>query len=197
MAENFPGANAEAERICAEVGVALDAGKLGDIVAKHEQLIRNYYVDVQDQARRSFDAAIFAAEIGFWVLIGTLVCALIIDVLSLYYKNPAMTKVSLTVGGVGLVSGFLIEFIAGVAFWIYAQGAKQFSAFHICLERTHRYLLAYKMVEKLESKRDDTLRDLICIMAKAPMITREDVDVSNSVKIPKRGARSEPRADLA
>src|SRR6202035_1337878 len=124
MAIEGSGAKAETERICDEVRVALDSEKLGNIVATHEQLIRNYYMDVQDQAKRSFDTAIFIAHIGFWVLIGTLACSLLLDGLSLFYDISAMTQASLTVAGVGTVSGFLIEFIAGVAFWLYSQGAK-------------------------------------------------------------------------
>lgn len=170
MANEASQEKTEIQRICDEVGAALDTGKIGDIVAKHEQLIRNYYTDVQDQAKRSFDTALGAAQFGFIVLIVTLISTLVLDVVDRVYHVPAMKEATLTVASVGLVSGFLIEFIAGVAFVLYARGAKQFSAFHICLERTHRYLLAYKMVEQLGSKKDETLRDLVCIMANAPMI---------------------------
>jgi hypothetical protein len=52
---------------------------------------------------------------------------------------------------------------------------KQFGAFHICLERTHRYLLAYKMVRETKDNSDGTIRDLACIMAKAPMISPADI----------------------
>ena len=84
------------------------------------------------------------------------------------------------VPGRGLVSGALMEFVAGVSFWLYSRGAKQFGAFHICLERTHRYLLAYKIAEQIEDRKDETLRDLVCIMANAPMITRQDIDFPDS-----------------
>ena len=40
------------ERACDEVGVALDGGKIGEIVAKHEKLIMQYYTDVQVQSQR-------------------------------------------------------------------------------------------------------------------------------------------------
>jgi hypothetical protein len=53
---------------------------------------------------------------------------------------------------------------------LYKRVAEQFSAFHICLERTNRYLVAYKIVKETKGNIEQTLRDLACIMAKAPMI---------------------------
>lgn len=169
------------QRTCDELSVAIDQGKIGDIVAKHEKLILHYYKDVQDQAKQSFDTARSAAKIGFWVLIATLLYVLTFDGLSRFKLPFEMTGGSLAVTGlVGLGSGALMEFIAGVSFWLYSRGAKQFGAFHICLERTHRYLLAYKIAEQIEGGKDETLRELVCIMANAPMITRQDIDSSDS-----------------
>jgi hypothetical protein len=169
------------QKACDDVGEAIDTGKIGDIVAKHEKLILHYYEDVQNQAKQSFRAASSVAQIGFWVLIGTLAYALTFDALGRFQiGGPAMAEASLTVAKIGLVSGALIEFIAGINFWLYARGARQFSAFHICLERTHRYLLAYKIGDEITENKDDTLRQLVCIMANAPMITREDIDAADS-----------------
>jgi hypothetical protein len=35
--------------------------------------------------------------------------------------------------------------------------------------------VAYKIVEKINANKDETLHDLVCIMANAPMITRADI----------------------
>lgn len=162
---------------CDEVGNAVDSGKVGDIVAKHEKLILHYYEDVQDQAKQSFASAKSVAHIGFWVLIATVGYLLVVDALSrIHISGLVMTQPSRTIVSAGLVSGALIEFIAGVNFWLYSRAAKQFGAFHICLERTHRYLVAYKMADEIVSKKDEILGKLVCIMANAPMITQQDVD---------------------
>jgi hypothetical protein len=167
----------DVQRTCDELSIAIDEGSIGDIVAKHEKLILHYYKDVQDQANQSFKTARSAAIIGFWVLIGTLVYVLTFDGLIRFKIAPSITGESVVVTGiVGLVSGALMEFVAAVSFWLYSRGAKQFGAFHICLERTHRYLLAYKIAEQIEEGKNQTLRDLVCIMANAPMITRQDID---------------------
>jgi hypothetical protein len=164
---------------------------IGAIVEKHEKLILHYYTDVQDQARQSFATAKSASKIGFWVLIGTLVYILVFDSLG-HFPRIGMTAGTTTIALVGLVSGALIEGVAGIAFWLYARGARQFGAFHICLERTHRYLLAYKIAEHTGVRKEETFKDLVCIMANAPMITRGDID--SDIQLPQ--ARTVGRATL-
>jgi hypothetical protein len=163
----------EKHQACDRIAIAVLSGRLGDTVREHENLIVQYYEDVQEQAKRSFNTAILISKIGFGVLIVTLVYALVFDGLHRFFPNK-VAESSFTITSVGVVSGIVIEFIAAVAFWLYSRGAKQFGAFHICLERTHRYLLAYKMVEELGPAKDQTLRDLVCIMAGAPMISGQE-----------------------
>ena len=79
----------------------------------------------------------------------------------------------------GVISGVLIEFIAGVNFWLYSKASKQFGAFHICLERTHRYLVAYKFAEETGSRKEIVLENLACIMASAPMISSTEIPSSS------------------
>src|SRR5262249_4839470 len=87
------------------------------------------------------------------------------------------------VGAVGLIGGSLVEAIAGAQFVLYGRAARQFGAFHICLERTHRYLLAYKIADQIKVDKDQTLEKIVCIMANAPMITRQDIDAVQSGRV--------------
>jgi hypothetical protein len=176
------------ERLCDEIARAAREGNLGEVVANHEKLILHYYTDVQEQAEQSFDNALRKAKWGFLILALTVVYILASDFLSRVssFIRPAMKDSSITISVVGVISGAVVEFTAAVAFWLYSRGAAQFSAFHICLERTHRYLLAYQMVEKLsKDKRDGALHELVCIMANAPMITLGNIEGS---------AKERPRA---
>jgi hypothetical protein len=63
--------------------------------------------------------------------------------------------------------------------------------FSYCLERTTRYLVAYKIADKIAAKfnKDQTLHDLVCIMANAPMITQRDIDAADLIvpRTPKDG----------
>ena len=146
---------------------------MGDIVAKHEKMILGYYQDVKEQANNSFFVAKWSAVVGFVVIIIGLLYLLIFDALARMGipKNLNVSNGVMNVSYVSLISGGLIEFISAVAFVLYARGAKQFGAFHICLERTHRYLLAFKIAEQTGEERDKILGSLVCIMANAPMIS--------------------------
>jgi hypothetical protein len=91
------------------------------------------------------------------------------------------TKEGLGIGAIGLISGSVVELIAGTQFYLYRNSAKQFGAFHICLERTHRYLLAYTMAEQIGAHdKDRTLEKIVCIMANAPMITHQDIEYAGT-----------------
>ena len=163
---------------CKELKTAL-SGDIGDVVAKHEELILHYYRDVQDQAQHSFRSAQRVATIGFGVLIVTLVYTLMFDALSRFHMGSLSqsSAETITTASIGVFSGVLIEFVSAIQFWLYARASRQFGAFHICLERTHRYLVAFKIAEKItEEKRDETLEKLVCIMANAPMITLRDIN---------------------
>ncbi|HEV8334489.1 MAG TPA: hypothetical protein VGQ22_23910 [Steroidobacteraceae bacterium] len=180
----------EMEKACEELGLAVVGGKLGDIVAKHEKMILHYYRDVQEQSQRSFATARRFGWSGFGVLIGTLVYVTVLDALGRFgviEPTPKADQPSawMTVASVGVVSGFLIEFVAGVGFWLYRRTSEQFAAFHICLERTHRYLIAYKISSEMSGgDKESTMRDLVCIMAKAPMISRSDLGIEKAVSEP-------------
>lgn len=168
-------------RACRGIAGAMNAQDVGAIAAAHHELILQYYEDVQNQANKSFVTACSSARWGFYVLIATIAIVVVLDTLS-RIPNLKMSGGSGAVVLVGLVSGGLIEGIAGIAFWLYSRSARQFGAFHICLERTYRYLLAYKIAEQSGPRKEDTLRDLVCIMANAPMITRADID--SDLKLP-------------
>jgi TRADD-N domain-containing protein len=158
----------EFERTCAELSDEIEKGSLGAVYAKHQKLIMQYYVDVQDQAQRSFAIAAILAVAGFLVLIGTL------GVVGWHSWGDKWWNQG-TFAAAGVVSGFAMEYVAKIAFDLYARCAKQFGAFHICLERTHRYLLAYKIADRMGDTKQQTFRDLVCIMANAPMISDRDV----------------------
>jgi hypothetical protein len=164
-------------RNCEALGKALH-GDLAETVAEVQKLILRYYDNVRDQAAESFSAARRVAIIGFVLLIVTITYVIGIDLL-LHMPASGFQELpsgGMNVGAIGLIAAGIVEAIAGTQFVLYGRATKQFGAFHICLERTHRYLIAYKMAQTIETTRDDTLEKLVCIMANAPMITREDIE---------------------
>ena len=70
------------------------------------------------------------------------------------------------------IAGVLIQFIAGVNFYLYFRAGRQFASFHVCLERTNRFLIANSLCEQLsEPARDEMRSELLRIVATAPMLT--------------------------
>jgi len=197
---------------CDGLARAVDKGSLGDFVKQNNKLIINYYKDVLDHVRKSFNIARWSAVGGFTLFVLSIVYVFAVDVWHLRHpsnwhaeilntiKELANNKIPIddktittllnhndysviTVAALGVTSGLIVQLFAGVAFYLYQKVADQFAAFHICLERTHRYLVAYKMVEEIKANKDGTLHDLVCIMANAPMITRADIIDKNSKNV--------------
>jgi len=163
---------------CTAVGAAVDQPGVGNTAATVQRLIMRYYNNVRSQAIDSFNSAKRVALFGFVLLVLTITYVLVIDFMSHldlpWFVQPQ--REGMNVGAIGLISAVVVEAIAGTQFVLYSRAARQFGAFHICLERTHRYLLAYKMAEQIENERDHTLEKIVCIMANAPMITRVDIE---------------------
>jgi len=178
---------AEKQKICRELGESAPQAQVGKMVAKHEELILGYYKDVLAQAKASFSSAKWVAIVGFAVLIITVAYFFITDVFAHMGKfGFTMHDHDPKPSYIGVVSGGLIEFIAAINFWLYSRVAKQFAAFHICLERTHRYLLAYSIADQITDQKNDVLGKLVCIMANAPMITLPDThsDLARAAEVP-------------
>jgi hypothetical protein len=173
-------ASSHFERSCEQVANAIDAGSVGAIYAKLQQMIMLYYEDVQKQSTASFNIAKWLAISGFGVLVVTLLFVVYTNWPGLGGNNAESAWKG--VGGVGVVSGAALEFISGTAFFLYTRSARQFGAFHICLERTHRYLLAYKIAEQIQDRKEDAYRALVCIMANAPMISTRDTEAAGPGK---------------
>jgi hypothetical protein len=191
----FISKRADFREACKGVGDAVGSGTIGELVAQNNALISCYYEDVLDQASRSFRAAWVAAGIGFAVLILAALYALGVNALGVFGIVRGSSSADGSLGWIGsAVSGTVIEGVACVHFWLYSRAARQFGAFHICLERTHRYLMAFKIAEKIEGNRDETLKDLACIMANAPMITRQDIDTDINLPVVARKPQEQKAA---
>jgi hypothetical protein len=186
---------------CVGLGEAVSGHNVGDTTAKIQQLIMRYYQDVQRQSTESFESAKTVAFLGFTLFAATISYLIFSDLMPHIHQSWfTATQGGLGVGAIGLISGSVVELIAGTQFFLYRNSARQFGAFHICLERTHRYLLAYTMAEQIGSKdKDKTLEKIVCIMANAPMITAQDIEGDGPGKLLPRVGQGEaflPEASL-
>lgn len=119
-----------------------------------------YYEDVRTQAQQSFRVACLAAAVGT-----------ILFVYAAYVMMKGTNSVSTAAWG--LLPGALVQVISGINFYLYGKAARQFGAFHVCLERTNRFLLANTLCENLTcpTRRDEVRTQLIQVVANAPMLT--------------------------
>jgi hypothetical protein len=131
------------------------------------QIIIHYYKDVRRQAALAFIVAFVfeIAAVGFFV----------------FSANAAMRGGTITTAALSAVSGLLIQIMTGVVFYLYSQSARQFGAFHICLERTNCFLLAHSMTEHLpEAERVAKQAEIITVIVNAPMLTPEITEKASS-----------------
>ncbi len=141
---------------CREVS-KIPEGNTNEMGGKIQEMILNYYQDVRRQAQQSFYMALGAAVVG---------CVFFVYAAIVFMGQGEAASIS-------LVSGSLIQVIAGINFYMYGKAARQFSAFHICLERTNRFLLANTLCDNIEchEKKDKIRQELIEKIADAPMLT--------------------------
>jgi hypothetical protein len=169
--------SATARADCRALGMALK-GDIGEAVEAVQNLILTYYDDVRAQATESFRTARRVALSGFVVVALTIGYLIVVDLgrRMQWFSNSGEIAGGMSIGTFGLIGGAIVEFLAAAQFLMQTRTAKQFGAFHICLERTHRYLLAYKIADSIHTDKDKTLERIACLMANAPMITREDIE---------------------
>jgi hypothetical protein len=148
----------KALRTACEVVAKVEPGNVHQIAALHTSMILDYYRDVRRQAQQSFIAALVAAIVG---------------TLFFLYATWSVTRSENPWTNISLISGALIEVISAINFYLYSRAARQFAIFHVCLERTNRFLLANSMSENLTCKdlRDEARLQLIDLIANAPMLT--------------------------
>jgi hypothetical protein len=147
-----------------------EPGNVQHITSLLQRMIVNYYGDVRRQAQQSFYSALGAAFLG--------------TALFVYGEWLAMRPGDAGKSvNISLVAGALVQVISGINFYLYAKASRQFGAFHICLERTNRFLLAHNFCENLkaEAKKDQLRAELVCIVANAPMLTMDIISGDESL----------------
>ena len=148
------------KRNCQEIASASnDAQKIGALLS---EMIVHYYEDVRRQALQSFYCALGAAVVG---------TGFFVYAASQYMDGSEQAYLA-------FLAGVLIQVISGTIFYLYSRTARQFAAFHICLERTNRFLLANAMSQSVvdEAKRDTLREELVRIVANASMLSLDLIE---------------------
>ncbi len=134
-----------------------DTHKMASLLQK---MSLNYYEDVRKQAQQSFYSALAAAVVGTFFFF--------------YAAWHMMPQPGNTASNayISLIAGALVQVISAINFYLNARAARQFSGFHVCLERTNRFLLANTLCANLgDDHKGDMRMELIRVIANAPMLT--------------------------
>lgn len=152
---------ARQEPISTAAGVALkqfnaatsDKDEVKSIASSQIGLLSKFYDLSLDQAGRSFRWALIASIVGLLFFLAAI-------------GFQMMAKEGSDLPMITLIGGALIEFIAGINFYLYGKTLSQLTLFQGRLEVTQRFLLANSLCNKLgDELRDETRADLISQLA--------------------------------
>ena len=121
-----------------------------EIAASQIAIISNFNESVLHQAQQSFTSALLAAIIGLLFFIAAVSFLLV-------QEPQGLATVS-------IISGALVEVIAGINFYLYGKASDQFSTFHDRLDRVQQFLLANSMCESLTENLKSETRAEIALM---------------------------------
>ncbi len=113
-----------------------EAKDIKQVVASQVEFVTIFYKNVLRQAQQSFLAALIASGIGLLFFIAAVTFLLL--------SKPQ------NLSAVSLISGALVEVIAGINFYLYGKQQNQFATFHQRLDRTQNILLAHSICDGLD-----------------------------------------------
>jgi hypothetical protein len=121
-----------------------DPANVQQIAASQLELLAGYHQIALAQSRRSF----------FWALVGSGLGLLFFIAAVAFALGTGIALASI----VPLLSGAVVEVIAGVVFYLYGKTTSQLSSFHSRLEVLQRYLLANSICESLDGEERNRAR---------------------------------------
>ena len=120
--------------------------------ANQTALLTKYYGEVLAQAKTSFKWAVAASVVGLAFFLGAVIIAL--------------STASIGTAAISVVSGAIVEVIAGINFYLYGKTTEQFSEFHQRLDQMQRFLLANSICSQIDGNSQYTSRaDLVQFIA--------------------------------
>jgi len=122
-------------------------------------LLDTYYSTALGQAKQSFKWALISAGVG---LVFFLVAVSIMLLQPFILPRQALDTIAL----ISVLSGALVEVVAGINFYLFNKTNNQVSNFHGSLLETQRFLLANSICDSLEDLTVQTRAELVGAMAK-------------------------------
>ena len=124
--------------------------------------LKEYYTINKQQARKSFWAALIMSVLGFLVFV--------VGIAAMIFYDKDVYVYS-------MISGSLVEVIAGLFFYLYNRSMQQINIFFGSLLDTQRYLTSIQLVDKIESNKDVVYAYIISLF-----MGKNDIDINDIVK---------------
>ncbi|CEN93601.1 MAG: hypothetical protein KZY55_08755 [Paeniclostridium sp.] len=139
-----------------------------DLMLMNIKELKEYYVISKIQARNSFIASIFICFVGMFIYI--------LGIIGSAFYNIDVTMIS-------LISGTVVELIAGSFFWLHNKSIKQLNLYHRRLGYTEKYLTAIQIINSMsEDRKDEEYRNLInFILSDNSKVISSEVAIDNSI----------------
>lgn len=166
---------ADKREACNQIAKAASVEEMG---AEINKLVAAYHRDGLQQARLSFWSALFASFVGTGIFLWAVSCSMTPVAPRPATKTDQKEITTLSTPDLSLIAGVVVQVIAGVNFYLYARTSRQLASYHICLERTNRFLLANSVCKEIsedKDKQNEMRSKLIETMLNAPMLTIEEV----------------------
>lgn len=140
-----------------------------DLMLMNIKELREYYAISKIQARKSFVAALFVCFMGVVIYILGIVATIVY-------------KIDITI--ITLISGTIVEVIAGSFFWLHHKSIKQLNLYHQRLGYTEKYLTVIQIINTMsEDKQDEEYRNLInFILSDNSKVMQSEIINESSIK---------------
>jgi hypothetical protein len=145
-----------------------DPGDIQKIAASQIKLLIAYYDSVLDQAKKSFRWALGASIIGIVFFFAAVVIFMVTNIQG--------------IATISVISGAIVEVIAGLNFYLYGKTTSQLADFHQRLDQTQRFLLANSICEALKGDIQQETRSKLVLSIIGIDLSKSNIDVDNKTK---------------
>jgi hypothetical protein len=118
-----------------------DEGYFDQLVNINIENLSDYYSLVKIHTAQSFRLSLVVSVAGFFIIAAGLVAG---------FLNESMRNISYLSAG----SGVIVEFIAGVMFYLYSKTVRQLKAYHDSLIDVQNILLSFKLIEGINDEKE-------------------------------------------
>jgi hypothetical protein len=137
---------------------AANPANVQQIAASQLELLVGYHQIALAQSRRSFFWALVGSGIGLIFFVAAVAFALVTGI--------ALAAL------IPLLSGAIVEIVAGIVFVLYGKTTEQLSSFHSRLEVLQRYLLANSLCEALDGDERNKARAALIQEISRPQVVQ-------------------------